>query len=254
MNFSIGCCGFPVARGKYFREFDVVELQSTFYQLPQEKTARRWREGAPPEFEFVVKAWQAITHPLSSPTWRRVKVRPSKATDKYGMLRPTRQNFDAWSATVSVCRFLRSRLCLIQTPPRFGCTQRSIRDATQFFREIDRDRLIVAWEPRGDWNENREQVRRICERLELVHVVDPLRRCPAKSGDLGYFRLHGLGGKEVNYGYEYTDEDFAKLSHELSVLKEKGIERAYVMFNNITMFNDAVRFRKLRVSGIDPLL
>ena len=223
MNFSVGCCGFPVARGKYFRELEVVELQSTFYQLPQDKTARRWREEAPPNFEFVVKAWQAITHPISSPTWRKVKAPPSKEADKYGMLRPTKQNFDAWSATLKVCRFLRSKLCLIQTPPGFRCTPRSIRDATQFFRGIDRDGLDVAWEPRGDWNEKREQVRRICERLELIHVVDLLRRYPATSGDLGYFRLHGLGGKEVNYAYKYTDEDLARLSHELSVLNEKDL-------------------------------
>lgn len=248
MSFRIGCCGFPVARGEYFREFEVVELQSTFYQLPQDKTAKRWREEAPLNFEFVVKAWQAITHPLSSPTWRKVKARPSKSPDKYGMLRPTRQNFDAWSATLTVCRFLHAKLCLIQTPPKFECTPRNIRHATQFFRETDRDRLIIAWEPRGDWNENPEQVRRICERLELVHVVDLLRKSPAKTADLGYFRLHGLGRKEVNYAYEYTDEDLARLSHELSLLTEKGLERAYVMFNNITMFNDAIRFRNLRLA------
>jgi uncharacterized protein YecE (DUF72 family) len=60
--------------------------------------------------------------------------------------------------------------------------------------------------------------------------------------------LHGLGGKEVNYAYEYTGEDLARLSHELSLLTEKGLERAYVMFNNITMFNDAIRFRNLRLA------
>jgi uncharacterized protein YecE (DUF72 family) len=253
MTFRIGCCGFPVARRKYFAEFEVVELQSTFYHLPQDKTAHRWREEAPSNFEFAVKAWQAITHPLSSPTWRNVKERPSKSPDKYGMLRPIRENLDAWFATLTVCRILRAKTCLIQTPPKFGCTPRNSRNATQFFREIDRDRLNVAWEPRGDWSENPEQVSRICEKLELVHVVDPLRKSPAYNSELGYFRLHGLGGKEVNYAYKYNDEDLATLSHELSLFTEKGLERAYVMFNNISMFNDAIRFRNRHVSGTDPL-
>ena len=253
MSFRIGCCGFPVARRKYFPEFAVVELQSTFYQLPQEKTATRWREEAPSNFEFVVKAWQAITHPLSSPTWRKVKECPSKSPDKYGMLRPTRQNLDAWSATLTICRLLRAKTCLIQTPPRFGCTPRNFRNAAEFFREIDRGRLNVAWEPRGDWSENPEQVSRICEKFELVHVLDPLRKSPALSSELGYFRLHGLGDKEVNYTYKYSHEDLARLFHELSLLTEKGLQRGYVMFNNITMFNDAIGFRKLSVSGTNPL-
>jgi uncharacterized protein YecE (DUF72 family) len=243
MDLRIGCCGFPVAGAKYFRELRVVELQSTFYQLPQEKTAKRWREESPSDFEFVVKTWQAITHPLSSPTWRRVKRAPSKSRDKYGMLRPTRQNFEAWSATVEVCRLLRAELCVIQSPPRFSCATSNIRNMTRFFRQIDRDGLVLAWEPRGDWNDNPDQIRRVCEKLELIHAVDPLRRTPAKSDSLAYFRLHGLGETEVNYSYRYTDEDLSRLSKVVSKLAQSGFQRAYVMFNNIAMFNDAIRFR-----------
>ena len=46
---KVGCCGFPVARQKYFNEFKLVEVQQTFYKLPQESTLRRWREEAVPE-------------------------------------------------------------------------------------------------------------------------------------------------------------------------------------------------------------
>jgi uncharacterized protein YecE (DUF72 family) len=116
---------------------------------------------------------------------------------------------------------------------------------TGFFREIDRDGLVVVWEPRGDWKDKPEQTRRVCEKLELVHAVDPLRRTPAKRDSLAYFRLHGLGGKEVNYSYKYTDEDLSRLSEVISALMQSAVERAYVMFNNVTMFNDAIRFRDL---------
>jgi len=30
-EIKIGCCGFPVGKERYYKEFDVVELQSTFY-------------------------------------------------------------------------------------------------------------------------------------------------------------------------------------------------------------------------------
>ena len=39
MEIKVGCCGFPVSREKYYKNFDVVGIQQTFYQPPQEKTA-----------------------------------------------------------------------------------------------------------------------------------------------------------------------------------------------------------------------
>jgi len=79
----------------------------------------------------------------------------------------------------------------------------------------------------------------------LVHAVDPLRRTAAKRDSLAYFRLHGIGGKEVKYSYKYTDEDLSRLSEVISALMESAVQRAYVMFNNIAMFNDTIRFRDL---------
>jgi len=51
----------------------VVEVQQTFYQIPRIATGKRWREEAPPDFEFTMKAWQLITHEPSSPTYRRLR-------------------------------------------------------------------------------------------------------------------------------------------------------------------------------------
>ena len=39
-----------------------MELNSTFYQYPREKTVEGWREKAPKDFEFTVKAHQDISH------------------------------------------------------------------------------------------------------------------------------------------------------------------------------------------------
>jgi uncharacterized protein YecE (DUF72 family) len=67
-KIQVGCCGFAAAKAKYHKNFAVVEIQQTFYQPPQEKTAEKWRNEAPPDFEFTLKAWQLITHPPQSPT------------------------------------------------------------------------------------------------------------------------------------------------------------------------------------------
>jgi len=71
---KVGCCGFPVARKEYFKNFSLVEVQQTFYKPPRMETAFKWRSAAPPEFEFAVKAWQLITHAPSSPTYRKAGI------------------------------------------------------------------------------------------------------------------------------------------------------------------------------------
>jgi len=40
----------------YIREFDTVELNNSFYKLPDFKTFACWRDATPEGFEFAVKA------------------------------------------------------------------------------------------------------------------------------------------------------------------------------------------------------
>jgi len=56
--------------------------------------------------------------------------------------------------------------------------------------------------------------------------------------------LHGIGGGEVNYSYKYTDEDLAKL-RQMVVEESEGRDACYVLFNNVSMADDALRFKKL---------
>ena len=51
----IGTCGFAESHRKLFGEFDILEVQQTFYQPPRLSTAERWREEAPAEFVFTLK-------------------------------------------------------------------------------------------------------------------------------------------------------------------------------------------------------
>ena len=38
----------------YAERFDTVEINNTFYQLPDERTVREWRAQAPPGFRYAV--------------------------------------------------------------------------------------------------------------------------------------------------------------------------------------------------------
>ena len=46
----------------YANYFDTVEINSTFYRIPKEKTVENWRKRVPEEFTFIVKASRIITH------------------------------------------------------------------------------------------------------------------------------------------------------------------------------------------------
>jgi uncharacterized protein YecE (DUF72 family) len=46
----------------YAKHLSTVEINSTFYGLPEVETLRHWRESTPPGFLFAVKASRYITH------------------------------------------------------------------------------------------------------------------------------------------------------------------------------------------------
>lgn len=46
----------------YALYFDIVEINSTFYNLPTSTTIIKWLNEVPQTFQFIVKVWQEITH------------------------------------------------------------------------------------------------------------------------------------------------------------------------------------------------
>ncbi len=237
-DILVGCCGFPVARARYFAELSVVEIQQTFYQPPSLEVARRWRSEAPSGFQFCLKAWQLITHPPSSPTYRRLREPLSGSREAYGCFRPTREVADAWRRTLEVARALQASACLFQSPPSFPPSDQAIQHLRRFFGSVERNGIAFVWEPRGPWPA--EVVAELCRELELVHGVDPFL-AQETAGAVAYYRLHGIGG----YRYRYTDADLQALYERCRSSLRKGRCPVYVLFNNLSMLDDARAFLAL---------
>jgi len=123
----------------------------------------------------------------------------------------------------------------------------------KFFRTTKRKDYLLVWEPRGRWE--RKEILSLCEKLDLVPCVDPFKLVVSKANlnepfpcKIGYFRLHGKTG----YRYKYTDSDLEKLKKIAQVpTKARQLSQAtnsynqiYFMFNNVFLFEDALRFRK----------
>lgn len=238
----IGTSGFGIGRAKYVQLFSCVEVQHTFYQPPKISTLEGWREGAPPDFEFVLKAWQLITHDSKSPTYRRLKKKLSEREhQEVGYFRPTSIVEEAWEVTLACANALKATTILFQCPASFRQTEENLANLEAFFGNINREQsgrqFNFGWEPRGDWD--RKVVKSICDDLNLWHVVDPFTATTVTPGKL-YFRLHGRNG----WRYEYEDGELLELGAMLPKRTPKN-SRPYVFFNNVRMTQDAVRFRAI---------
>ena len=235
-NRKIGTCGFGRAkRPDYVTQLPVVEIQHTFYDPPQIKTLEKWRAEVPDDFEFTLKAWQMITHETSSPTYKRLK-RPltEKEIEESGFFKPTDTVRKAFELTLECAKALRARTILFQCPARFQPLPENILNLKQFFSTIDRGDLNFAWEPRGKLWED-AVIKEICDELDLWHCVDPFAR-PTVTPEKCYYRLHGI----PRWRYTYEDDELTEL---VSLLPNDRL--SYVFFNNITMKEDAVRFKNI---------
>ncbi len=242
----VGCCGWPCTHRAYYQRFRAIEIQSTFYRLPKLETATKWRREAPEEFVFTFKAFQGITHLPTSPTWRRSGIRTEELrTKKFGWLRPTSDNLEAWRGIMEVGELLRAEVCVVQCPPNFNCTSENVENMWRFFRKAKRGRFEIAWEPRGDWGKHPDVVRRLCKELNLIHCVDPLRAEPLHFGSkkIAYFRLHGFGKPSI-YNYRFSDEELRRIAEVVDGLRRKT-KRIYCFFNNVAMLEDASKFGDL---------
>jgi len=182
-------------------------------------TVAGWREKAPQDFEFTVKAHQDITHKF-----------------RFEM----EHSLTAFEIMKQICQTLKARILLIQTPSSLRPDK--LLDAGEFLNKIKRDNLVVVWETRGpswDTSEVREKLAERLEALNVVHVTDPFKTLPVYTEKLAYFRLHGLG-KQLYY-YQYTDDELKQLHRLVQPFEHDGKE-VYVLFNNLAMFDDAVRF------------
>ena len=215
---------------RYFENYRLVELNSTFYEYPKLETVEGWREKAPGDFEFTVKAHQDISH--------KAKMKLDETCIK------------AFEKMKEICRTLNAKILLIQTPGSFRPDK--LGEAEKFFANINREDLTLVWETRGpEWEKPEvvEKLRQVLSSLNVVHVTDPFRVLPAYTGQIAYFRLHGLG--EELYYYQYTNEELRRLSEIAKNFETEG-KTVYVLFNNLSMFEDGLRFMHYLSSGKFP--
>ncbi len=193
--------------------FDTVELNSSFYRIPNESYVKRWAEEGK-ELLWSVKVYRGITH-----------------VKRFG-----EGSEELWERFYSVFKPLDPyiKFFLFQLPPSF--TPNDFPKLEQFLRKVNLGwRAAVEFRNEAFFNE--EWVRRLKE-LEATFVsVDSNKfRFYARSGPYTYLRFHGRG--ERPYRYDYSDEELREVAEKLVGVGGES----FVYFNNDAMYKNALKF------------
>ena len=153
MGLIVGCCGTGgLGLEKYLNLLTSMEVQDTFYRKVKTSTLRKWREKAGEDFVFTIKAFQGITHPASSPTWKRSNWKPDPP-QRYGLLRPTKENLDLWEDVLEWADVIKAKAILVQLPPSFNNTDENRRNVFEFFSRREKFEIAIEFRHRSWFNE-----------------------------------------------------------------------------------------------------
>jgi len=205
--------------GHYARHFDTVEINNTFYGLPEPETVDGWRERAPEGFVYSVKFSRYGSH-----------------MKKLGSPGKTIPNF------ISRVSRLRDHLgpVLVQLPPRWGADPERL-DAF-LARAPDEERWALEFRD-PSWLV--DEVFDVLEsRGAALCVHDMLPDHPRRiTADFVYLRFHGPG--EERYRGSYPHQALTAEARRIAGELERGLD-VYAYFNNDPAGHAVTNARDLR--------
>jgi uncharacterized protein YecE (DUF72 family) len=189
----------------YAREFDTVELNNSFYRLPEADTFAGWGRRVPQGFLFAVKASRYLTH--------------------LKRLREPREPLDRlWSRATRLGDHLGPML--YQLPPHW---QRDIPRLQEFVRLLPRHRLQAIEFRDASWYH--ADVYRLLTDAGValcLHDMPGSSTRPEAIGPFVYVRFHGATGK---YRGGYPGQTLSAWAKRLDAWSDEG-RACYVYFNN----------------------
>ena len=189
----------------YARHFDTVEINNSFYRLPEPSTVDGWRKQAPPGFHYGWKASRYLTH-----------------------MRKLKDPADPVDLMFSRARRLGDRLAVVlyQLPPRW---KRNVERLQTLLDTIPRDipQAVEFRDPSWYHDDVFQALQRAGVAL-CVHDMHGSATPRARVGPFTYVRFHGW---EAKYSGNYSDDQLRSWADWLA----RDIETrrdVYAYFNN----------------------
>ena len=247
----------------YARFFDTVEVNSSYYAIPDARNVLRWTERTPPGFVFNVKAYALLTGHNPRPETLPDEVQamlPSRAPRTHrGEIQASALPREAVEATF---RLFRASLDPLVLAGKLGYVLFQfapwVRFASEWLEYLDALparlagwRIAVEFRDRSWFPDHADETLATLRRAGLGHVVvdapraaHAVPRVIARTAPTSVFRLHGrnaegwlrqLRGDEPavreKYDYLYSEKELRELVPEVEAAAEAGGE-VFVSFNN----------------------
>lgn len=189
----------------YQRHFDTVELNNPFYRLPNPETFAAWRDAAPENFCFAVKASRFLTHN------KKLK-EPQQALENF----------------LPRAEVLGSKLgpILFQLPPKWTV---NVERLEEFLQALPSKHSYTFEFREASWNI--EAVYEVLRRYNAAYCIYELAGFQSPilvTADFAYVRLHGPGGR---YQGCYTEAGLREWADRISQWR-RTLKAVYVYFDN----------------------
>jgi uncharacterized protein YecE (DUF72 family) len=239
----------------YAQRFRTVELNSSFYAVPERSTVRRWSKVTPDGFLFDVKVHRALSRHAAPLQSLPPDMRAHAETNERGRV----------TLTPELERELARRLVeevspldedgklgcfLVQLTPAFAPKSHDLDELGGLVQALSPHRVAIELRHRGWVREERAErtlgwfsehgVAFVCvdapagDHVPIMPPLDAVTR-----DDLAYVRAHGrnehgyLTGKTVaeRFAWRYTDDELEEIATRAHGLAEQAGD-VHVMFNN----------------------
>jgi uncharacterized protein YecE (DUF72 family) len=261
----------------YAERFEAVEVNSTFYAIPDRTTVRRWAEATPDHFVFDVKVHRALSrHAADLKSLPKDLRDEAEATGPRGRVRLTPELEKAIAERLveelgPLEEAGKLGAFLVQLTPAFAPHEHSLDELDGLIETLAPHKIALELRHRGwvrekrveetlGWYEDR-QVAWVAvdappdDHIPIMPAIDAVTR-----PDLAYLRAHGrntegyLTGKTVaeRFAWRYSDEELEEIGDRTKRMAEQAGE-VHVLFNNNRGDDAPTAARRFRaLQGQDP--
>jgi uncharacterized protein YecE (DUF72 family) len=242
--------------GWYAQHFEMVEVNSTFYSVPEPRMVERWCANTPGDFLFDVKLHQLFSFHSTPAKLLPPELQRAVEVDSKGKVRATAELQERmlrlFLGSLSILdREKKLGVFLLQLSPAFSPRRHGLAELEPLINGLRGYSLAIEFRNRnwavGDQlKETVEFLRK--RRVSFVNVDAPLADhftiMPADldevtNPEVAYLRLHGrdakayISGKTVaaRFNYDYGDKEIAEVAERSRTLAREA-RSVHVVFNN----------------------
>jgi uncharacterized protein YecE (DUF72 family) len=255
----------------YAQHFELVEINSTFYSVPEPRLVERWCAATPDQFTFDVKLHQLFSFHSTPAKLLPPDLQRRAEADAKGKVKPTLDLQDALlkmflRATSILAESGKLGALLLQLSPAFSPRKHRLSELEPLMERLADYDLAIEFRNRN-WAVG-DQLQATIDfvwkyRAIFVNVdapqsdhftVMPSEVDEVTNPNLAYLRLHGRNAKAYTTGktvaarfdYDYSDGEVAEIAHRSEQLAQKARD-VHVIFNNNNLDyapRGALRLRK----------